>query len=88
MHRALATASGRQLKRVRTAVERNQPAIQTRDMAKKIEPPQPTSWTIHKIAARQIWMGEIEAPDETAAIEKAAEQFKVSATKLMTTRRR
>jgi hypothetical protein len=35
-----------------------------------------------------IWIGEVEAPDEATAIEKAAEQFKVPATKLMATRRR
>jgi hypothetical protein len=33
-------------------------------------------------------MGEVEASDERAAIEKAAEQFKVPATKVMATRRR
>jgi hypothetical protein len=32
-------------------------------------------------------MGEVEAADEHAAIEEAAEQFKVPATKLMATRR-
>ena len=57
-------------------------------MEKKPEPPQPTTWAIHKLAAKQTWLGEVEAPDEAAAIEKAAEQFKVPATKLMATRRR
>jgi hypothetical protein len=33
-------------------------------------------------------MGEVEASDERAAIEKVAEQFKVPATKVMATRRR
>jgi len=40
-------------------------------------------WAIYKVAAKQIWLGEIEATDEAEAIEKAAEQFKVPATKLM-----
>jgi hypothetical protein len=35
-----------------------------------------------------VWIGEVEAADERAAIEKAAEQFRVPATKLMATRRR
>jgi hypothetical protein len=45
-------------------------------------------WTIHRAAHKAIWIGEVEAPDEHAAIEKAAGQFKVPATKLMATRRR
>ncbi len=56
-------------------------------MAKKPEPPQPISWSIYRAAHKAIWIGEVEAPDEAAAIEKAAEQFKVPATKLMATRR-
>jgi hypothetical protein len=36
--------------------------------------------------SQSIWIGEVEAPDEAAAIEKAAEQFNVPATKLMVTR--
>jgi hypothetical protein len=37
-------------------------------MAKKPEPPpQPTSWTIYKIAAKAVRLGTVEAPD---AIEK------------------
>ena len=35
-------------------------------MAKKPEPPPPIAWTIYKIAARQTWMGTVEAPDEAA----------------------
>jgi hypothetical protein len=53
--------------------------------------PQPTplpSWSIYRAAHKAIWIGEVEAIDERAAIEKGAEQFKVPATKLMATRRR
>jgi hypothetical protein len=57
-------------------------------MAKKPEPPKLIGWSIYKIAAKQTWVGEVDAPDEAAAIEKAAAQFKVPATKLMATRRR
>jgi hypothetical protein len=57
-------------------------------MAKKLEPSKPISWSIYKIAAKQTWLGEVEAPDEAAAIEKAAAEYKVPATKLMATRRR
>jgi 2-C-methyl-D-erythritol 4-phosphate cytidylyltransferase len=45
--------------------------------------PQPMKWAIYKVAAKQIWIGEIEATDEAEAIQKAAEQFKVPATKPM-----
>jgi hypothetical protein len=36
------------------------------------EPPNPTSWQIYEIASKGVWLGEVEAPDEAAAIEKAA----------------
>ena len=58
-------------------------------MAKKPEPPKPTtSWTVYKIAAKQTWIGTVEAPDEAEAIEKAAAEFKVPATKLHAVPRR
>jgi hypothetical protein len=41
-------------------------------MAKKPEPPKPTSWTIYKIASKAVWLEEVGAPDEAPAIEKAA----------------
>jgi hypothetical protein len=37
-------------------------------MAKKPEPPKPTSWSIYKIAAKALRLGAVEA----TAIEKAA----------------
>jgi hypothetical protein len=52
-------------------------------MAKKPEPPKPTTWTIYKIAAKAVRLGTVEA----AAIEKAAAEFKVPATRLMAVRR-
>jgi hypothetical protein len=60
-------------------------------MAKKSNDQQSTPlplWSIHRAVHKAIWIGEVEAPDECTAIEKAAEQFKVPATKLMATRRR
>ena len=56
-------------------------------MAKKPEPPKPLSWKIYKIAAKAVWIGEVEAPNEAAAIEKAAAESRVPATKLMAIRR-
>jgi hypothetical protein len=56
-------------------------------MAKKPEPPKPTTWTIYKIAVRQERLGTVEAADEATAIEKAAPEFKVPATRLMVVRR-
>jgi hypothetical protein len=57
-------------------------------MAKKPEPAQPVRWSIYKIAAKQTWVGEVEAVDEREAIQKAAEQLKLPATKLHAVRRR
>jgi len=37
-------------------------------MAKKPEPPHPITWTIYKIAAKQTWVGTVEAPDEATAM--------------------
>jgi hypothetical protein len=34
-----------------------------------------------------VWLGEVEAPDEVAAMEKAAAEFKVPATGLMAIQR-
>jgi hypothetical protein len=57
-------------------------------MAKKPElPPKPVRWGIYKIAAKAVWLGNVEAPDEAAAIEKGAAEFKVPATRLMAVRR-
>ena len=56
-------------------------------MAKKPEPPQPTTWTIYKIAAKAVRLGTVEAVDEATEIEKAAPEFKVPATRLMALRR-
>jgi hypothetical protein len=48
-------------------------------MAKKPEPPKPTSWDVYKIAKKGMWLGTVEAPDKQSAIEKAATEFKVEA---------
>jgi hypothetical protein len=32
-------------------------------MAKKPEPPKPTSWSTYKIASKAVLLGEVEAPD-------------------------
>jgi hypothetical protein len=55
-------------------------------MAKKPEPPKPTSWNIYRIASKAVWPGEVEAPDEAAAMENAAAEFKVPAKRLMAIR--
>jgi hypothetical protein len=56
-------------------------------MAKKPEPPKPIIWNVYKIASKAVWLGAVGAPDEAAAMEKAAAEFKVPATKLMAIRR-
>jgi len=58
-------------------------------MAKKLEPPpQLIAWSIYKIAPKQTWVGTVEAPDETTAIEKAAAEFRIPAMKLHAVRQR
>jgi membrane-bound lytic murein transglycosylase B len=56
-------------------------------MAKKPEPPQATTWTIYKIAAKAVRLGTVETANEATAIEKAAAEFKVPANRLMAVRR-
>jgi len=51
-------------------------------MAEKPEPPKLQTWSIYKVAKKAIWLGTVEAPDSQAAIEKAAQEFKVDAWRL------
>jgi hypothetical protein len=51
-------------------------------MARKPEPPQPIRWDVFKIAKKAVWLGTVEAPDKSAAIEKAAQEFKTEAWRL------
>jgi hypothetical protein len=46
-------------------------------------PPPPTWWTIEELAAKQTWLGVVEATDEREVVEKAAAEFKQYAPKLM-----
>ena len=56
-------------------------------MAKKTEPPKPTTWTVYKLGAKQIRLGTVEAVDEREAIQKAAEGFKQPARSFYAVRR-
>ena len=56
-------------------------------MAKKSELPPLPSFDIHKIVAKAVWLGTVEAPDKVAAIKKAAEEFKVDAGRLFAEQR-
>ena len=55
-------------------------------MAKKPESTQTIRWDIFKAGAKLRPLGTVEAPDEVAAIEKAAAEFKVPASKLIAVR--
>lgn len=57
-------------------------------MAKKPAPAKQIIWDVYRVAAKARPVGTVEAADEREAIEKAAEQFKQPATKLMAVRRR
>ena len=85
---SLASIIGAVVRR-RNGLERNSSRPILAGMAKKPEPPpKPITWTIYKIAAKQTWIGTIEAVDEATAIEKAAAEFRVPATKLHAVQRR
>jgi membrane-bound lytic murein transglycosylase B len=64
----------------------NSQPILTR-MAKEPESPKPAKWSIYRIAAKAVRLGTVEAPDVATAIEKAAVEYKVPATRLMAIRR-
>jgi membrane-bound lytic murein transglycosylase B len=63
------------------------PAPDTAAMAKKPEPRKATTWNIYKIVSKAVWLGAVEATEETSAMEKAAAEFKVPANRLMAIRR-
>jgi hypothetical protein len=56
-------------------------------MAKKPEPAQPIRRDLYRAAAKATPLGTVEAADEDEAIDKAAKEFKVIATKLIAVRR-
>jgi hypothetical protein len=47
----------------------------------------PIIWNVYKIAAKAVWLGTVEAPDEATAAEKAAAEFKAPKNRLMAIRR-
>ena len=63
-------------------VECTKSLADTGRMARKPEPPKPTSWTIYKVAQKVIWLGTVEAPGKKAAIEAGAKEFKTDAWRL------
>jgi len=57
-------------------------------MAKKPTSPPLSSFDIYTIASKAVWLCTIEAPDKSAAIEKAAQEFKTDARLLFAEQRR
>jgi hypothetical protein len=51
-------------------------------------PPQLMSWDIYKIAKKAMWLGTVEALDNQAAVEKAAQEFKTEVWRLYAVGRR
>jgi hypothetical protein len=47
----------------------------------------PTTWTVHKVAAKQTRLGELKAADKREAIDKAAKEFRQHASKLIAIKR-
>jgi len=50
------------------------------------EPPQPPTRNIYKTAKKTVWLGTVEASDK--AIEKAVQEFKTEAWRLLAVQRR
>ncbi len=48
-------------------------------MAKK---PKPLRWNVYRTSPKAIWLGTVEAPDKSAAVEKAAQKFETEAWRL------
>jgi hypothetical protein len=46
------------------------------------------AWSVYKIAKKAIWLGTVEAPDKSAAVEKAAQEFKTEVWRLSAVSRR
>jgi hypothetical protein len=57
-------------------------------MAKKPEATPLSTWDVFKIAKKSVWLGTVEATDNSAAVEKAAEEFKTDAWRLYAVQRR
>lgn len=55
-------------------------------MARKPVPPKLIGWNVYKVGSKAVLLGEVEAPDEAAAMEKAAGEFKVPADRADTDR--
>jgi hypothetical protein len=59
----------------------------TAGMPRKSEPPL-TSWDVHKIASKAVWLATIEATDERDAIKKVAKERNIPTSRLIATRHR
>jgi hypothetical protein len=57
-------------------------------MARKPELPLPTRWDVYGVAKKSVWLGTVDAPDKSAAVEKAAQEFKTEAWRLYAVPRR
>jgi hypothetical protein len=51
-------------------------------MPRKRKQPLPTRWDVFKIAEKTVCLGAVDAPDKSAAVEKAAQEFKTEAWRL------
>jgi hypothetical protein len=47
------------------------------------EPPPLSTFDVFRVAHKAIWLGTVEAPDKSTAIEKAAQEFKTEAWRLL-----
>jgi hypothetical protein len=57
-------------------------------MAKKPEPPEPVTWDVYRAAHKPKIVGSVQAVDAAEAVQKAAQEFKVDAWRLIAVQRR
>ena len=57
-------------------------------MAKKPEPPTPITWDVYRAAHKPKIVGSMQASDADEAVQKAAQEFKVDAWRLIAVQRR
>jgi 1,2-phenylacetyl-CoA epoxidase PaaB subunit len=57
-------------------------------MAKKSEPPKLVTWDVYRAASKPKIVGSVQAADADEAVQKAAQEFKVDAWRLIAMQRR
>ena len=71
-----------------SVIDRKWLSANTAGMAKKPEPPKAGTWDVYRAAHKPKIVGSVQAADADEAVQKAAQQFKVDAWRLIAVQRR